>query len=255
MDVRHREASDSLTHLLVWHNGAWNRPTERRRHAEVDPTTVHPVYRNVQHHRSALADCLADPLPDQHRIRSRSRSAACRRRHVRRRHALVDYRHLTRDDAHRARLRSPNPDRDAHPDHQTKIRLGAGVGFGRRTCRTMLRPTNLRSAESRNAQSHHPHSRNIHGHAHQPVSRPENDKERRTPKGGALCSNKFRRRPTLPGHLYPSTIGADRLNFRVRDGNGCDPVAMVTGNQLSKGLHPRTPEQARAIVKFKPSAD
>ena len=36
------------------------------------------------------------------------------------------------------------------------------------------------------------------------------------------------RRPTLPGDLSPSTIGADRLNFRVRDGNGCDPVAMVT---------------------------
>jgi hypothetical protein len=38
----------------------------------------------------------------------------------------------------------------------------------------------------------------------------------------------IRRRPTLPGDHSPSTIGADRLNFRVRDGNGCDPVAMVT---------------------------
>ena len=40
----------------------------------------------------------------------------------------------------------------------------------------------------------------------------------------------FRRRPTLPGGYPPSTIGAGRLNFRVRDGNGCDSAAMATGN-------------------------
>ena len=34
-------------------------------------------------------------------------------------------------------------------------------------------------------------------------------------------------RPTLPGH-YPSTIGAEELNFRVRDGNGCDLFAIIT---------------------------
>jgi hypothetical protein len=39
-----------------------------------------------------------------------------------------------------------------------------------------------------------------------------------------------RRRPTLPGGCPPSTIGAGGLNFRVRDGNGCGPTAMVTGN-------------------------
>ena len=49
----------------------------------------------------------------------------------------------------------------------------------------------------------------------------------------ALVEYEIRRRPTLPGGLPPSTIGADRLNFRVRDGNGCDPVAMATENQLS----------------------
>ena len=65
-------------------------------------------------------------------------------------------------------------------------------------------------------------------------------------KPDALSSDEIRRRPTLPGDLSPSTIGADRLNFRVRDGNGCDPVAMATGNLLSIGVHPRTPEQARA---------
>ena len=37
-----------------------------------------------------------------------------------------------------------------------------------------------------------------------------------------------RRRPTLP-HSYPcSTIGAEGLNCRVRNGNGCFPLAMAT---------------------------
>ena len=44
----------------------------------------------------------------------------------------------------------------------------------------------------------------------------------------------FRRRPTLPGGNPPSTIGADRLNFRVRDGNGCDSVAMATGKRAQQ---------------------
>ena len=35
------------------------------------------------------------------------------------------------------------------------------------------------------------------------------------------------RRPTLPRPRSRSTIGADRLNDRVRDGNGCGPVALV----------------------------
>src|SRR5216117_3197294 len=40
------------------------------------------------------------------------------------------------------------------------------------------------------------------------------------------------RRPTLPRPRSRSTIGADRLNDRVRDGNGCGPVALVA----SKGV-------------------
>jgi hypothetical protein len=35
-------------------------------------------------------------------------------------------------------------------------------------------------------------------------------------------------RPTLAGALAPTTIGAGELNFRVRDGNGCDLSAIVT---------------------------
>ena len=41
-----------------------------------------------------------------------------------------------------------------------------------------------------------------------------------------------RRRPTLPPNRPGSTIGAERLNFRVRNGNGCDPLAMATENLI-----------------------
>ena len=40
-------------------------------------------------------------------------------------------------------------------------------------------------------------------------------------------------RPTLPRPHDRSTIGADRLNDRVRDGNGCGPVALVASKSLS----------------------
>ena len=48
---------------------------------------------------------------------------------------------------------------------------------------------------------------------------------------GPISFEVFRRRPTLPGSLPPSTIGAGGLNCRVRNGNGCCPAAMVTGNR------------------------
>src|SRR5438046_8636324 len=38
-----------------------------------------------------------------------------------------------------------------------------------------------------------------------------------------------RQRPTLPHSSPCSTIGGIRLNFRVRNGNGCDPDPMTTG--------------------------
>ena len=43
--------------------------------------------------------------------------------------------------------------------------------------------------------------------------------------GLVLC----RRSPNLPHTYACSTIGPTRLNFRVRDGNGCDPRSMLTG--------------------------
>src|SRR6478752_8283571 len=42
---------------------------------------------------------------------------------------------------------------------------------------------------------------------------------------GVLC---VRRRPSLPHGSPCSTIGAERLNFRVRNGTGCFPIAKIT---------------------------
>ena len=44
----------------------------------------------------------------------------------------------------------------------------------------------------------------------------------------AGCSKRPRQRPTLPQSCPCSTIGPGELNFRVRDGNGCDPSAVAT---------------------------
>ena len=44
-----------------------------------------------------------------------------------------------------------------------------------------------------------------------------------------------RQRPTLAGGVPPTTIGAGELNFRVRDGNGCNLSAIVT-EQYDEGL-------------------
>ena len=38
-----------------------------------------------------------------------------------------------------------------------------------------------------------------------------------------------RQRPTLPQGSPCSTMGPGGLNYRVRDGNGCDPSGMVAG--------------------------
>ena len=49
-------------------------------------------------------------------------------------------------------------------------------------------------------------------------------------KDGALII--CRRSPNLPHTYACSTIGPTRLNFRVRDGNGCDPRGKLTGKVL-----------------------
>jgi hypothetical protein len=52
---------------------------------------------------------------------------------------------------------------------------------------------------------------------------------RRPPSStGAALTDDVRRRPTLPRGPPRSTIGAEGLNFRVRNGTGCFPFAMAT---------------------------
>ena len=46
---------------------------------------------------------------------------------------------------------------------------------------------------------------------------------------GTVQKKEIRQRPTLPLSLPSSTIGAEGLNFRVRNGNGWIPLAMATG--------------------------
>src|SRR5512141_1405606 len=46
-------------------------------------------------------------------------------------------------------------------------------------------------------------------------------------RGAGHQQKVVRRRPTLPPSTPGSTIGADRLSFRVRNGAGRFPVAMV----------------------------
>jgi hypothetical protein len=53
----------------------------------------------------------------------------------------------------------------------------------------------------------------------------------RSPEG--LSQILSRRRPTFPHSCPRSIIGDERLNCRVRNGNGCDPLSMTTGNLIS----------------------
>src|SRR3954454_18329491 len=50
-----------------------------------------------------------------------------------------------------------------------------------------------------------------------------------------------RQRPTLPRSFPRSTIGGIRLNFRVRNGNGCDPDPMTTAKLAALGPRLRAP--------------
>ena len=89
----------------------------------------------------------------------------------------------------------------------------------------------LRASSRRGGREFEPEDMGRHATGHRRQRCRSEPKTRRThcrQTRAVRSSIEIRRRPTLPGDLSPSTIGADRLNFRVRDGNGCDPVAMVT---------------------------
>src|SRR4030095_5569888 len=57
-----------------------------------------------------------------------------------------------------------------------------------------------------------------------------------------------RQRPTLPYSSPYSTIGGSRLNFRVRNGNGCDPAPMTTGKLGAWGPTSRGATHKRRIT-------
>ncbi len=63
------------------------------------------------------------------------------------------------------------------------------------------------------------------------------------PEGGPTLTMFVRRRPTLPQPLGCSTIGAERLNFRVRYGTGCFPFRYGRRNSFNSTLpvHRPTP--------------
>ncbi len=54
--------------------------------------------------------------------------------------------------------------------------------------------------------------------------------QEKSPGGIPGLSVLIGQRPTLPHTRARSTIGAEGLNYRVRDGNGWDPLAVVTQN-------------------------
>ena len=59
----------------------------------------------------------------------------------------------------------------------------------------------------------------------------------------ALSGEDVRRRPTLPPSPPGSTIGAEGLNFRVRNGTGCFPFAMAAETLWRCQVWPTAPQE------------
>ena len=51
-------------------------------------------------------------------------------------------------------------------------------------------------------------------------------------QGSERLQKGSRRRPTFPSSCPDSIIGAEGLNFRVRNGNGCIPLARATAKAV-----------------------
>ena len=62
----------------------------------------------------------------------------------------------------------------------------------------------------------------------------------------------IRQRPTLPRGFPRSTIGSGGLNFRVRDGNGCDPTEMATGKICSVHTKSKNSISRNAVFHLNP---
>src|SRR6476646_702623 len=63
-------------------------------------------------------------------------------------------------------------------------------------------------------------------------------KNNKSPSLSAGASDITGQLPTLPHTCACSTIGAEGLNFRVRDGNGWVPLATVTQNLVTEFIRP-----------------
>ena len=88
---------------------------------------------------------------------------------------------------------------------------------------------------------------------------------KKIPLSGAI-KEKARRRAVFPALSRPGIVAAAVLNFRVRDGNGCDHRAIATGLFLPPGFPraryalwtpdatqhalPRTPRSEASILFF-----
>ncbi len=73
------------------------------------------------------------------------------------------------------------------------------------------------------------------GPAAAPVEARATEKQNGPPKMDGPFVQSIRRRPTLPGPSKPSTIGAEGLNFSVRNGKRCLPLAMTTEMVRDRG--------------------
>ena len=73
--------------------------------------------------------------------------------------------------------------------------------------------------------------------------RTQTNEEGRSTSSGATLFTYVRRRPTLPRGPPRSTIGAEGLNFRVRNGTGCFPFA-ITAETLLRCHRPSLVKQA-----------
>jgi hypothetical protein len=78
----------------------------------------------------------------------------------------------------------------------------------------------------------------------------QTSEEGRSTISGATLFKHVRRRPTLPRGPPRSTIGAEGLNFRVRNGTGCFPFA-ITAETLLR-CHRPSREPAMATVSREP---
>src|SRR5579884_2684637 len=74
---------------------------------------------------------------------------------------------------------------------------------------------------------HYPRNSAQHGN----TAAARKTRQRKTARYGRVR----RRRPIFPCSCPHSIVGAEGLNYRVRDGNGCTPFAIVTGSPAHPG--------------------